>query len=139
MKIAVILPAAGLGKRFQDSQAADDLGLAGRSKVELDVAGKPIFLRSIELFLNRSVVGQIILAVNPETIEDFQFRWGDKLAFHAVDLVAGGKAERWETVLKALARIKPGCTHAAIHDAARPLASPRLIDRIFEAAERLPA
>ncbi len=139
MKIAVILPAAGLGKRFQDTSAADPLNLAGRSKIELDLAGKPIFLRAIELFLNRPLITQIILAVNPDAVSDFQFRWGDKLAFHGVTLVPGGTAERWETVLKALAAVQPQCTHAAIHDAARPLASPQLIDRVFAAAERFAA
>ncbi len=131
MKISVILPAAGLGKRFADAE--------GRNKIELDLAGKPVFLRALELFLNRPTVGQIILAVNPDALEDFQFRWGDKLAFHGVTIVAGGRVERWETVLRALAAVRDSCTHAAIHDAARPLTSAALIDRVFEAATRYPA
>lgn len=131
MKISIILPAAGLGKRFADAE--------GRNKIELDLAGKPVFLRAVELFLNRPVVGQIILAVNPDAVEDFQFRWGDKLAFHGVTIVAGGRVERWETVLRALDAVGESCTHAAIHDAARPLTSGALIDRVFEAAAKHPA
>ncbi|MCX5659069.1 MAG: 2-C-methyl-D-erythritol 4-phosphate cytidylyltransferase [Planctomycetota bacterium] len=144
MKIAVILPAAGMGKRFGQASgaasAADLLGAgAGVSKIELDLAGKPVFVRSIELFAGLAVVGQILLAVNPDAIDDFRFRWGDKAGFHGVTLVAGGRAERWETVLKALAAVDRSCTHVAVHDAARPLASSRLIDRVFDAAERYPA
>lgn len=136
MKIAVILPAAGLSKRFN----ADADPLAGAvSKIELDLAGKPVFLRAITLFLNRPLVGQIILAVNPDMVEEFTFRWGDKLSFHGVKVVPGGKVERWETVLKAIEAVHPDCTHAAIHDAARPLASAGLIDRLFEAAVTHPA
>jgi 2-C-methyl-D-erythritol 4-phosphate cytidylyltransferase len=131
MKIAVILPAAGSSKRFSAAG-----GLPGANKLEQDLVGRPVFLRSIELFLNRPVVGQIILAVNPDDADDFRFRWRDKLAFHGVTIVPGGKAERWETVLKALDAVRPDCTHAAIHDAARPLASAKLIDRVFEAAQK---
>jgi 2-C-methyl-D-erythritol 4-phosphate cytidylyltransferase len=131
MKISVILPAAGLGKRFADAE--------GRNKIELDLAGKPVFLRAVELFLNRPAVGQIILAVNPEAGDDFRFRWGDKLAFHGVTIVAGGKLERWETVLRSLDAVSTDCTHVAIHDAARPLTSAALIDRVFEAAAKYPA
>lgn len=135
MKIAVILPAAGVGKRFA-AAATTGAEPATLSKIEMNLAGKPVFLRAIELFLNRPIVGQIILAVNPDSVDDFRFRWGDKLAFHNVDVVAGGKAERWETVLKALDAVRADCTHAAIHDAARPLTSASLIDRIFETAAK---
>jgi 2-C-methyl-D-erythritol 4-phosphate cytidylyltransferase len=152
MKIAVIIPAAGLSRRFHarpgDGSALRSLGEGGSpprrasapaNKVELDLCGKPVFLRSVELFLKRPAVAQILLAVNPDALEDFRFRWGDKLAFHGVTLVAGGRTERWETVLRALEKVEPDCTHAAIHDAARPLASAKLIDRLFAAAELFPA
>jgi 2-C-methyl-D-erythritol 4-phosphate cytidylyltransferase len=142
MKIAVIIPAAGLGRRFQatpEGASASRRGPAPANKIELDLGGKPVFLRSVELFLQRPIVGQILLAVHPDAVEEFVFRWGDKLAFHGVEVVAGGRAERWETVLKALAKVDPDCTHAAIHDAARPLAGSRLIDRVFAAAEKFPA
>ncbi|MEX0777969.1 MAG: 2-C-methyl-D-erythritol 4-phosphate cytidylyltransferase [Phycisphaeraceae bacterium] len=135
MKIAVILPAAGVGKRFAQS----DANSAATSKIEQDLGGRPVFLRAIELFLNRPNVGQIIIAVNPDAVDEFRFRWSDKLAFHGVTIVAGGRKERWETVLKALEAVQSGSTHAAIHDAARPLTSAALIDRVFEAAAKYPA
>ena len=137
MKISVIIPAAGLGKRF--NHASGGGGAAAQNKIELDLVGRPVFLRSIELFLNRPVVSKIILAVNPDTIDEFRFRWGDKLGFHGVSVVPGGRAERWETVRNALESVDPATTHVAVHDAARPLASARLIDRVFEAAEKYPA
>lgn len=131
MKTAVIIPAAGTGTRFSETS-----GLANQkvNKIEFDVAGKPLFLHVVELFLKRGEVSQIILAVNPDRLESFKFRWGDKLAFHDVALVAGGTTERWETVRKALDHVGDDCTHAAVHDAARPLASRSLIDRLFEAS-----
>lgn len=136
MNICVILPASGLGQRFAAGGAS---GGASASKIEFEIDHKPVFLHAIEAFRAVGNVGQIILAVHPERIDDFRFRWEDKLAFLQVDLVAGGTVERWETVKLALDAVRDGATHIAVHDAARPVVSPRMIERIFAAAERLPA
>ena len=143
MKIAVILPAAGLGKRFatSGSDSIDPLlgNSASKSKIEADLAGTPVFMRAIKLFSSRPDVGQIILAINPESFDSFRFKYGDQLSFQNVTLVKGGLKERWETVSLALAAVKDDCTHVAVHDAARPLTSTRLIDRVFGAAANYPA
>ncbi|MEX0655629.1 MAG: 2-C-methyl-D-erythritol 4-phosphate cytidylyltransferase [Phycisphaeraceae bacterium] len=128
MKTAVILPAAGVGRRFN---GGDD---AGPSKVEMTLAGKAVFVRAIELFLRRPEVSDVLLAVHPEKLEAFALRWGDTLRFLGVRLVAGGTVERWETVAKALAEVPAHCTHVAVHDAARPMTSDALIERVFAAA-----
>ncbi|MEM6458755.1 MAG: 2-C-methyl-D-erythritol 4-phosphate cytidylyltransferase [Planctomycetota bacterium] len=133
MQVAVILPAAGLGSRFASG------GVASRSKVEFELAGKPVFMHTIEAFRAVAEVTQIVLAVPPDGIDEFRFRWGDALSFSQAELVAGGRAERWETVQLALAEVDPACSHVAVHDAARPLVSPKLIERVFAAAERWPA
>ena len=54
-------------------------------------------------------------------------------------LVAGGEAERWETVMKALGHVGDEATHVAVHDAARPCLTTALFDRLLDAAERYPA
>ena len=133
MNTTVILPAAGLGSRF----AVDDR--ASGSKIEFELRHKPVFLRTIELFHGRVDVGQIILAVHPKKLDDFKFRWADQLGFLGVKLIAGGEAERWQTVQVALEHAADDATHIAVHDAARPCASRRMIDRVFEAAGRLGA
>ncbi len=123
-RIAVILPAAGLGARF------------GGGKIELDLGGKPVFIRAVGLFLPRPEVAGVFLAVNPDAIDEFKFRWGDKLSFMGVTVVPGGRVERWETVKLALGAVGDDYTHVAVHDAARPLTSPGLIERVFAAALR---
>ncbi|MCC6681104.1 MAG: 2-C-methyl-D-erythritol 4-phosphate cytidylyltransferase [Phycisphaeraceae bacterium] len=128
LNIAVILPAAGASSRFGKG-----------SKIEADVAGKPAFLRSIEAFVGRKQVGKIILAVAPDAVEPFRFRWQERIGFHGVKLIPGGKKDRWETVMLALKEVDDSFTHVAIHDAARPLVSKKLIDRVFTAAERFDA
>ncbi|MFP4144245.1 MAG: IspD/TarI family cytidylyltransferase [Phycisphaeraceae bacterium] len=129
MKTAVIVPAAGLGRRFQQAGGSE-----APSKVEMELAGTAVFLRVINLFAGRSDVAQVLLAVHPERVEMFRLRWGDRLRFQGVDIVPGGTRERWETVGKALEYVRGGCTHVAVHDAARPLASSEMIDRVFAAA-----
>lgn len=136
MKIAVIIPAAGIGKRFTASSSPS---ARSQLKTEIDLEGRPVVIRSIELFLNRDDVEQVIVAVDPDRLASFQLRWGDKLAFHGVKLVAGGKAERWETVLKSIEAVQDSCTHVAIHDAVRPLTGHQLVDRVFEAGKQYSA
>lgn len=130
MNTTVILPAAGLGSRFAVGDRASS------SKIEFELAHKPVFLRTIDLFHGRADVGQIILAVNRRKLDDFKFRWEDQLAFLGVTLIAGGEAERWQTVQLALEHVSEQATHVAVHDAARPCASPKMIDRVFEAAKQ---
>ena len=138
MKIAVIIPAAGVGKRFRAACQAP-IAAGSKPKTEIDLGGRPVLMRSVELFVNRPGVEQVIVAVNPDTLSDFKFRWGDKLGLHGVQIVPGGRAERWETVGRALEAVGNHCTHVAVHDAVRPLASDQLIDRVFKAAARVPA
>ncbi|MBL4700057.1 MAG: 2-C-methyl-D-erythritol 4-phosphate cytidylyltransferase [Phycisphaeraceae bacterium] len=59
---------------------------------------------------------------------------GDTLGFHNITVIAGGKIERWETIKNALAAVNHQATHIAVHDAARPLVSREIIDRVLLAA-----
>lgn len=127
MNLCVILPAAGLGQRFSAG------AVSASSKVEFELDGKAAFLHAADLFLGRADVTQVLLAVDPDRLDDFRFRWEDKLSFMGVTLVAGGKRDRWETVQRALKHVSEDATHIAVHDAARPVASPKMIDRVFTA------
>lgn len=132
MKTAVILPAAGAGRRFNGGDDGGD----GPTKIELELVGKPAFLRAVELFVARPEVCEVLVAVHPDRLEAFRFRWGDRLQIHGVRVVAGGTVERWQTVARALAEVSAECTHVAVHDAARPMTSSALIDRVFAAAQQ---
>ena len=132
MKVTTILPAAGQSRRFGDAPGR-------RSKLEIDLKGRPVFLRAAEAFLDHPDVTTVLLAVSPDTIDQFKLKWGDQLGFRGIQVVAGGRLDRAETVLRALEAVGDDCTHVAIHDAARPLVSRKLVDRVFEAAARFAA
>jgi len=122
-RVGVVIPAAGRSTRF---------GLG--DKISQDVGGRPMLLRSVELFARRDDVGAIVVAAPPDALEEFRERWGTQLGFHGARIVAGGTVERWETVRNALAAVPEECTHVAVHDAARPSASEELVARVFDAA-----
>lgn len=128
MNVGVIIAAAGRGERFGPT-----------SKLDQDIGGRALLMRTVELFTKRDEVRTIVVAAPPDTFEDFKAKYGATLGFHGATVVAGGREHRWETVRLALDAIPQECTHVAVHDAARPAAGAELLNRLFEAARTLPA
>ncbi len=128
MKVCVIIPAAGQSERFgQVDKLAQDLG------------GRPLLVRTVEVFTKREEVTSIIVAGPPDEFDTFKTRYGATLGFHGAVIVEGGKTARWETVQRALEHVPKDVTHIAVHDAARPGPSKEMLDRVFETAEELQA
>lgn len=112
-RFAIILPAAGRSVRF------------GTDKLRATLAGRSVLNRSIAAFAERlgRDVAQIIVAGD-----------SDGLPMDVpITRVAGG-ASRAHTVRNALDAVDPSIAFVAIHDAARPLVSQTLVDRVFTAA-----
>jgi 2-C-methyl-D-erythritol 4-phosphate cytidylyltransferase len=124
-RFAVILPAAGRSSRFRDRE----------KKVFANLDGRPVWLRSAELFVTRADVCQCLIVVAPEDQEMFRRRFGANLAFLDVRIADGGP-ERFDSVANALALVKPEAEFVAVHDAARPCLTTQLIDDVFAAAAK---
>lgn len=124
-KIAAIICAAGPGSRFGGK----------RKKQFTDVAGRPVFLRSIELFSNRDEVQQILLGIAPEDQETLKVNWGAKLSFFHVKTFLGGK-ERFETVRAALELLREDIELVAVHDACRCCATEKLVTDVLAKAAK---
>ncbi|QDT52140.1 2-C-methyl-D-erythritol 4-phosphate cytidylyltransferase [Caulifigura coniformis] len=123
---AVILPAAGSSSRFGDPR---------RKKPFIDLKGRPVWVRSLELFLSRDDVKQALIVLPPDEIEWFKEKFRANLAFMNVEIVAGGK-ERADSVQNALARVRSDIDFVAVHDAARPMIVKKWIEDVFAAAIR---
>ena len=123
--VAAIICAAGPGKRFGGK----------RHKQFVDVAGRAVFLRSVELFSNREDVKQILLGIPAEDEEIVRIRYGANLSLFNVKLFIGG-ATRFETVNKALALLKDDIELVAIHDAARCCVTEKWVDDCIKAAAK---
>jgi 2-C-methyl-D-erythritol 4-phosphate cytidylyltransferase len=123
-KFAVILPAAGKSSRF---------AVTARKKVFADLKGRPVWLRSTEIFVNRDDVIQTLIVVAADDEEWFREKFRPNLAFLDIEIVVGG-AERADSVENALKRVKPEADFVAVHDAARPLVAKEWISNVFQAA-----
>ncbi len=121
--VASIICAAGVSSRFGGK----------RKKPFVDVAGRAVVLRSVELFANRDDVKQILLAIAPEDEELVNVKWGPNLAFYNTKICFGG-AERFDTVSIALELVKETIDLIAVHDAVRCCVTEKWIDKVIAAA-----
>ncbi len=123
-RFAVILPAAGKSTRMSGFQ---------RKKPFVELKGRPVWVRTAEHFLGRPDVSQTILVVSPEDMEWFRETFKPNLAFMDIKVVAGG-ASRAESVRNGISAITEPAEYIAVHDAARPLLTPKWVDQVFAAA-----
>jgi 2-C-methyl-D-erythritol 4-phosphate cytidylyltransferase len=108
--VSAIVVAGGRGTRF------------GGLKQFASLGGTSVARRSIEAC--RSVAGEVVLVVPEGTHDD-----------HGADQVVAGGATRAASVRAGLAVIDEGAALVVIHDAARPLASPALFERVVRALD----
>ena len=125
LRVAVILPAAGRSSRFG----------AREKKPFADLSGRAVWLRAAERFVSRADVCQVLVVVAPEDEEGFRQSYAADLVALRVEVVVGGEA-RFESVANALRVVSPAADLIAVHDAARPCVSPRLVDAVFARAEK---
>lgn len=124
-KVAVIVVAAGKGSRFGGSE----------KKILAKIDGRPMFLRSVEYFINRDDVIQTLLVIAPEDQEEIKQKFGANLGFMGVQSVVGG-ATRTDSVASALGSVRADAELVAVHDAARPCVSAAMIDAVFDEAAK---
>ncbi|MBL8889031.1 MAG: 2-C-methyl-D-erythritol 4-phosphate cytidylyltransferase [Planctomycetaceae bacterium] len=126
---SVILPAAGQSRRFG---GADN---PSQKKVFVALDGRPVWLRTADLFRDRADVRQVIVVIAADDREYFADRFGSDLAVLGIDWVMGG-TERHHSIANALAKVDGRSKWIAIHDAARPCATEKDIDQVFAAAKK---
>ncbi len=131
MKVAAILPAAGLGTRMGKPSAA-----AGPARKQLfELAGAPVLIHTVRRFDRAASIDEILIAVREEDREALEQRLGQENLSTPVRLIEGGRT-RQESVENALAQIDADVGLVAVHDAVRPLITTDLIDRAVEQAGR---
>jgi len=123
--VAVVIPAAGAGQRFG--------GQVKKPFAQID--NRPIFIRSIELFIGRPDVKQVILTVAPDDYEVVREKYAANIMFMGLKLVKGG-AERFQSVRLALEHVDPKVDLVCVHDAVRPCVLASWIDEVFQQAAR---
>ncbi|NLN07287.1 MAG: 2-C-methyl-D-erythritol 4-phosphate cytidylyltransferase [Firmicutes bacterium] len=126
MTNAVIIPAAGRGSRTQ----------AKINKVYLRLAGRPVIAHTIEACFAAAVFDQIIVVVAPGEEEIFRrdvlLPWFPE---EKITIVTGGR-ERQDSVANGLSRLHREIDYVCIHDGARPLVAPSLLQRCLAEARK---
>lgn len=123
--VAAIICAAGPGTRFGGK----------RKKQFVDVSGRAVFVRSVELFANRPDVKQVLLGISEEDEEIVTVKWGANLKFFGVKTFFGG-SERSDTIRKALELLNDEIDLVAVHDACRCCATEQMVDEVIAAAAK---
>jgi 2-C-methyl-D-erythritol 4-phosphate cytidylyltransferase len=118
---AVVIAAAGGGRR-----------LTGVAKAFVPLAGQPMLRHALQPFLAETRVVQLVVALQPSSAESPP-PWLASLDAR-IDIVAGGD-QRSDSVRLALDRITPEAEIVMVHDAARPLVSRAVVERVLDAAQ----
>ena len=126
MNIAVIL-AGGTGSRMGGSLP----------KQFLDLDGRPVIVNSIEAFDSHPAIDEVAVVIHP----DWRGRMEEIVAqghWQKVKKIIDGGSERYMSSLNAIMAYidEPDDTNLLLHDAARPLLSADIIDRVVSALER---
>ena len=124
-KVAMIYAAAGASTRF-----------GGKVKKPYALMeDRPVFIRSIERFINREDCIQHLLVVSPDDVEMVKTKFAANLVLMGIKVVAGG-AQRHESVANALAEVDTQADLVAIHDSVRPCVTDEWIDAAFAEAQK---
>lgn len=122
---AIIL-AAGRGTRMNQNI----------NKMFLPLKGKPLIAHTLEVFYSLDIIQGIVLVVSPGEEDMMREKVLDVYPpKKPIKLVCGG-AERQHSVYNGLKDLPSDTQLVAIHDGARPLITPQVIERSFEVAKK---
>ncbi len=131
MRIAVILPAAGLGTRMGKAHSAEKSGTSRKQFMLLD--GEPILIHTVRKFAASDRVSEILVAVRADDREWVESMLASEFRGGKVRVVEGGNS-RQESVQNALAALVPETDLVAVHDAVRPFIDLETIHKVFDEA-----
>jgi 2-C-methyl-D-erythritol 4-phosphate cytidylyltransferase len=130
MKVAVILPAAGLGTRMQKT-SAENAGISRKQFMLLD--GVPILVHTVRKFAAHPQVGEIVVALRQEDLEWVEELLKREVGSVPIRVVEGGNS-RQQSVENAFNAIDPSTSLVAVHDAVRPFVELEAIGRAIQEA-----
>jgi 2-C-methyl-D-erythritol 4-phosphate cytidylyltransferase len=124
MNLYALIVAGGTGSRMG----------ANAPKQFLELAGKPVLMRTIERFRSFDVSIKVI-TVLPEDQLGYWEELQKKYSFSIPNIVVKGGPARFFSVKNGLDKVEDNSL-VAIHDGVRPLVSTDTIKRCFDAAEK---
>ncbi|NEO53967.1 MAG: 2-C-methyl-D-erythritol 4-phosphate cytidylyltransferase [Okeania sp. SIO3B5] len=117
----LLIPAAGMGRRMGSQ----------RNKLLLTLLDKPLLSWTLEAAFKSDYINWIGIIGQPVDFPDFQKMISGLSTNKSIELIEGGST-RQESVYKGLQALPPEAEQVLIHDGARCLATPELLDRCAE-------
>ncbi len=134
MNVSLIIPAAGLGKRFQESwENGKPCKKNAVSKLFFDFDGEPVLKKTLNAFCGIKQIKEILIPVSKEMLPAVR-KWETFFCDKKIKWLTGG-ATRSESVWNALKKVSPQTDWVMVHDGARPLVSRDLIRKVLGAAK----
>lgn len=124
---SAIILAAGRGERMR-----------GLNKLFAEIDGEPVLVHTLRAFELCPEVDEIIVVARPEEIGNIGVLISD-YGFSKVSKVVRGGEKRQDSVYIGLMEASPKSQLAAIHDAARPLVTQKVISETIKAAAQFNA
>ncbi len=121
-RTAVIVPAAGRGER---------LGPGAPKALRL-LSGQPILVHAVRAVASARGVDLVVVAAPDDAIDSTRRLLSDIEHDAQLIVVAGGET-RQDSVARALLALPPDVDVVLVHDAARPLVPPEVVDRVISA------
>ena len=121
---SAIVPAAGSSRR-----------MGGENKLLMQVGGMPVLARTLLALDHARLVDEIVIATREEDLMLIGDLCKQFAITKPVKIVRGGDT-RQESVLAAALECRPEGKFIAVHDGARPLATPELIDSVIALAHK---
>ena len=121
---AAIVPAAGKSAR-----------MGGEDKMFSQLCGVPVLARTLTALDQAVLVDEIVVAVQPEKLEEVAALVSRAGIRKPIRVVEGG-ANRAESVLLAALEAREDTEYLAIHDGARPLILPEQVDEMIRLGQR---
>lgn len=120
-----LIVAAGRGRRMGSKTP----------KVMLPVGGRPLLAHTLQAFEEAGRIDQVVLVTAEDLLAVVAQEVVDAHGLRKVRQIIPGGVRRQDSVRIGLGAVGPECPLVAIHDGARPLITPELIDRaVAEAA-----
>jgi len=122
--VDVVVVAAGASSR-----------MGGVDKLRADVGGRPLLAWTLEAVAGAPIVRHVVVVTAPDRVDEVA---REPWLPPAVSAVVAGGARRQDSVAAGVAALPPAAPGdvVLVHDGARPLVSPGLLERVAEAAWR---
>ncbi len=120
--VSAVVVAAGSADRMQ-----------GIDKQQALLDGLPVVVRSVEVLSRCPMVGEVVLVCPPQSIPEY-YALTREFSLDLVSAVVGGGASRQQSVFLGVEACDDQAAYYLIHDGARPLVTPEVVEECIRAA-----